>query len=113
MNSNNKVLKYFDSAPEPYKSILYELRDLIFKTIKNTDENIKWGFAVFGNPKDFTYLRFNKSHVTFGFYNFKNITDNENRLEGTGETMRHIKIKKVAEIDKRLLSKWLLEITVQ
>ena len=113
MQYSDEVSNYIDSAPERFIVILKEIREIIHQTINNTNEEIKWGFAVFGNPKDFTYLRYNKNHVTFGFYHFDKISEQPGRLEGTGSTMRHIKLRKREDIDKELFSKWLKEIVVE
>ncbi|MDC7127134.1 MAG: DUF1801 domain-containing protein [Spirochaetales bacterium] len=110
MNKSDEVKKYIESAPEQFKTILNELRIIVFETIENTSESMKWGFIVLGNPKDFAYLRYNKNHITFGFYNFQKITLDIDKLEGSGKTMRHVKIRKKEDIKKEIIKKWLLEI---
>jgi len=107
MNLNQDITNYIQGANDQQIMLLEELRQLIHNTIPGTKEAIKWGFPVFGCPKDYTYLRFSKKHITLGFYNIDKIDDPDNLLEGTGNTLRHIKIKKKEDINEQVISKWL------
>ncbi len=111
MNLNQKVTDYIDNATEEQIVILEALRKLIHETVENVSEEIKWGFPVFASTKDFAYLRSAKKHVTLGFYNIDKIQDPGNLLEGDGNTLKHIKIKSMAEIRKEVISLWLKQIT--
>ncbi len=99
MNSNQKVSDYIDQASPAQVEILEYLRQLIHKTINGVSEEIKWGFPVFAKTKDFAYFRFSKKHITLGFYNIDKIKDPNNLLEGTGNTLKHIKIKNKEDIN--------------
>ncbi len=106
MNLNPEVTNYINNASIEQIELLEVLRQLIHESVSNISEAIKWGFPVFSNKKDFTYFRFSKKHITLGFYNFEKIEDFENLLEGTGNTLRHIKIKNKSDINAELLTKW-------
>ncbi len=73
----------------------------------DVDEEFKWSRPVFKKIKNFAYLSTTKNYVTLGFFNFQNLEDPDRLLEGTGKDMRHIKIKKAADINKVLFKKWL------
>lgn len=111
MNLNQEITNYISGASAEQVEILELLRTLIHESVPNTSEAIKWGFPVFGNEKDFCYLRFSKKHITLGFYNFEKIEDPDNLLEGSGNTLKHIKIKKKEDINSALLTKWLKAIS--
>jgi hypothetical protein len=111
MNLNQEVTNYISNTSEEQVEILEILRNLIHESVPNTSEAIKWGFPVFNNKKDFCYLRFSKKHITFGFYNFQKIEDPDDLLEGSGNTLKHIKIKKKEGINSELLAKWLKAIS--
>jgi hypothetical protein len=111
MNYNKKVTDYINGASEEQIVILETLRELIHETIIDVSEEVKWNMPVFNNGKDFAYLRFAKNHITLGFYNIDKIQDPENLLEGEGNTLKHIKIKSKAEIQKEVISLWLKQIT--
>ena len=111
MNINKKVSDYFNNATEEQIAVLNVLRKLIHDTVDNVSEEIKWNMPVFNNGKDFAYLRFSKKHITLGFYKVDKLIDPDNLLEGEGNTLKHIKIKKMEEIRKEVISLWLKQIT--
>jgi hypothetical protein len=111
MNYNKKVTEYINSTTEEQIVILEALRKLIHETVKGVSEEIKWGFPVFAQTKDFAYLRFAKKHITLGFYNIDKIKDPDHLLEGEGNTLKHIKIKSADDIKPKVISEWLKQIT--
>lgn len=111
MNFSQKVTEYIGNAADEQIEILEALRKLIHETVDNVSEEIKWGFPVFAQTKDFAYFRFTKKHITLGFYNIDKIKDPDNLLEGTGNTLKHIKIKRKDEIKPALIAEWLNQIT--
>ncbi len=112
MNYNKKVSEYIETAPAGQQESLETIRKLIHESVPGVSEEIKWGFPVFAKTRDFAYLRFAKNHTTLGFYNIDKITDNENVLEGSGNTLRHVKIKSLKDINKELFAKWLKAVAV-
>lgn len=113
MNYNKKITDYINGASEEQIVILETLRNLIHNTVKDVTEEIKWKMPVFAKSKDFAYLRFSKIHITLGFYNIDKIKDPDNLLEGIGNTLKHIKIKKLEDIKEKVISDWLKQITIE
>jgi hypothetical protein len=107
MNYDKAVTQYIENAPLSQQPLLMRLRTLIHETVPDVSEAIKWGFPVFAKRKDFAYLRVSKKHITLGFYNFDRIENAEGLLEGDGNTMRHIKIRKDSDIEPENLVEWL------
>ena len=106
------VTRYIQTAPRELIEILVTVRDIIHESVPGTNEFLKWGFPVFQiKSKDFSYLRYAKKHVTLGFYNFAKITEKKNLLQGSGNTLRHIKISNLHDVNKPLLTKWLKAIS--
>ncbi len=112
ITQNEKVTEYINNTSSEQKELFGILRQLIHKTISGTTEELKWGMPVFIKTKIFTYLRSTKNHVALGLYNIDRITDPDGLLEGTGKNMRHLKIKKMEDIDEGLIKEW-LEATVK
>ena len=104
---NKEVTTYIANAPEPHKSILSKLRALIYDVVPDAIEEYKWNRPVYKDKKDFAYLLANKNHVNFGFSQFTKIKNPTEILEGTGKTMRHVKLKTVDDIDEALFNEWL------
>ena len=111
MQFNQKVTDYIaESTPEQHV-ILEEVRQLVHTSVENVVEDIKWNMPVFNNGKNFAYMRFAKRHITVGFYNIDKLKDPENLLEGSGNTLRHVKVKTLTPALKNQIGQWLKEIS--
>ncbi|TFG20605.1 MAG: DUF1801 domain-containing protein [Promethearchaeota archaeon] len=105
MNMDEKVEDYIEKQPSPQKEICWKLREIILNTLPNTNEEMKWGTPVYCGHK--IYIGSFKEQVNLGF-EVKNLTEEEIKLlEGTGKTMRHIKIHSLEEIDKEKIVKFI------
>ena len=99
-----KVKEYIEKQPSPQKEICLKLREIILKTI-NTTEEMKWGTPVYCRNK--IYIGSFKKQVNLGFQ-IKGLTEEQvSLLEGTGKTMRHIKIHTLDEIDEEKIVKFI------
>ncbi len=100
----SNVNDYIEKQQSPQKEICLSLREIILKTLPSLKEEMKWGVPNYGNLFYFVAL---KAHVNLGF-SIKDLTNDEIKLfEGTGKTMRHIKIKTVEDINKEKIVKLL------
>jgi hypothetical protein len=95
-----------DQAVDYQRDIMNAIREIIHATVEDVEEAFKWSRPVFSKGKDFAYLKTAKTYVSLGFNSFHKLNDPDNLLEGTGKDMRHIKIRKVEEINAELLSGW-------
>ncbi|CAN5895812.1 hypothetical protein BH24BAC1_BH24BAC1_21260 [soil metagenome] len=103
---NPLVTEYLNRAPTEQKEIMSAIRQLIRDSVPDVKEEFKWSRPVFKGEKDFAYLKREKAYVTLGFYNFQKLKDEQNRLEGTGKEMRHVKLKTKQDIDRKLFEAW-------
>lgn len=107
MNMNTQVDKYIETADSNQVEIMKNVRRIIHQNIPHVIEDFKWNRPIFKTTKDIAYLQANKKHVNLGFYKgFEKLNDPDKRLEGTGKTMRHIKLRKIEDVDEKLLSEW-------
>ena len=101
---DTKVDEYIEKQKSPQKEICLILREIIFKTYPSINEEMKWGVPNYGNLYYFVAL---KAHVNLGF-SIEKLTANEIKLfEGTGKTMRHIKINTIEDINEEKIVKLL------
>ena len=101
---SSKVNEYIEKQQSPQKEICRSLREIILKTFPSIKEEMKWGVPNYGNLYYFVAL---KAHVNLGF-SIKDLTSDEIKLfEGTGKTMRHIKIKTIEDINEEEIVKLL------
>jgi hypothetical protein len=109
---NEQVTEYIDQAPAAQKEIMNFVRSLMHECVPSLVEEYKWSRPVFKTSKDFAYLLSSKSHVTLGFSrNLDKLNDPGNRLEGSGKTMRHIKMKSVSDVSREQLADWITAVT--
>ena len=96
---NKEVSAYMKKQKSPQKEILQKVRKIFFKTIPKCEEKKEWGVITFSNGK--FYIVGLKDKVNVGF-SINGLTKEEIGLfEGSGKTMRHIKIRSLDEIDEK------------
>ena len=95
-----------DPAVRP---IAEALRQLILNAVPDLSEAIKWGNPVYEKKERVCYLAATKAYVNLGFFNGASLIDQENRIEGTGEKMRHVKVRSIGDIQPDQYASWLRE----
>jgi len=102
-----KIDEYIKKQKSPHKEVCIYLRDLIHKTLPEVNEEMKWGVPAFAGDK--FYIVSLKNHVNLGF-SINGLDEKEISLfEGSGKTMRHIKIQSLQDIDEKKLL-WLINL---
>lgn len=104
---NTQVSDYIAQAAPDQRQIMETIRQLIHSSVPEVSEEFKWSRPVFRTSKDFAYFKTAKAYVTLGFFSFEKIDDTENKLEGTGKEMRHIKVRSTNDIDPAMLENWI------
>jgi len=100
---NDKVDEYINRQKNLQKEVCDYLRNLIHKTIPGVKEEMKWGVPVFAGGK--FYIGSFKNSVNLGV-SINGLNDQEVALfEGSGKTMRHVKIKSLQDINEEKLVK--------
>jgi len=98
---DKQVEEYIEKQGSLQKEIILKVRDIFLKTLPNCEEKKTWGVVVFG--KDKFYIGAIKDRVHVGFA-ITGLTKEEIKLfEGSGKTMRHIKIHSIDDIDEKKL----------
>lgn len=92
------VEEYIESQKSPQKEILRRLREIFLKTLETPEENVGWGVVIFGRGKFYIVALKDRVHVGFAI---TGLDKDEIRLfEGSGKTMKHIKVYSVDDIDE-------------
>jgi uncharacterized protein YdhG (YjbR/CyaY superfamily) len=98
---DKQVNEYIKKQKSPQKEILGELRKIFHKSLPNPEEKIRWGVPTFAEGKFYIAAMKNRVHVGFAI---SGLSKDETRLfEGTGKTMKHIKIPNIEDIDEKKL----------
>lgn len=112
--TSKKVDAYIENLSEDIKEITQELRTLVLDTSDDLVEEYKWGMPNYSYNGLAVYLQAASKHVNFGIHNGGKIVgkDTENLLEGSGDKMKHIKVRSLDNIDReyfRMLIKAIME----
>ena len=100
---DKQVDKYIEKQKSPQKEILQKLRKIFQKTLSNVDEKSAWGVVAYSGGRFYIAAMKNRVHVGFAI---NGLSEEEISLfEGSGKTMRHIKIHSLEEIDEKKLEK--------
>ena len=101
---NDEVDGYIQKQKSPQREICQALRNLILKEFPTVKEAMKLGVPWYeGNY----YIVALKDHVNLGF-SLKGLSQEEARLfEGSGKSMKHIKVYSLNEIDEKKIVKLL------
>jgi uncharacterized protein YdhG (YjbR/CyaY superfamily) len=94
----SQIEDYIEKQKSPQKQILQEVRKIFKETLPNCKEEMKWGAITFASGKFYIAAMKSRVHVGFAITGLSN--DEMALFEGTGKTMRHIKIPTVESINK-------------
>jgi uncharacterized protein YdhG (YjbR/CyaY superfamily) len=102
---DKQVDDYIEKQTSPQKEICQKLRQIIFKTFPDIEEEMKWGVPSYGKGR--YYFVALKKHVNLGF-SLQGLSKEEIALfEGSGKTMKHIKVDSLKAIDRNRIVKLL------
>ncbi len=100
---DSKIASYIEKQPSPQKEIILKIRAIFRENLPNFEEEKKWGAITFAGGK--FYIGVVKDRVHIGFA-ISGLNEEEiSSLEGTGKTMRHIKIHSLDSIEQEKLVK--------
>ena len=86
------------------RQIAEALRQLIRDTAPDLSEAIKWGNPTYEKKGRVCYLANMGGYINFGFFRGAHLADLEGRMEGTGKAMRHVKVRRLADINTEQFS---------
>jgi hypothetical protein len=82
------------------------LRALMKKTVKGVTESVNpWKIPTFEVEGPMSFFMAGKKHVTFGFLRGALLKDPAGLLEGTGKSLRHVKLRSAADLKRPELKK--------
>ncbi|MEJ2010699.1 MAG: DUF1801 domain-containing protein [Anaerolineales bacterium] len=100
-----KTVDAYILSLDPWQAeIARKLRAIVKAAAPEASESIKWAQPVYELNGPFAYFKAFKNTVNFGFWRGADLEDPQGLLEGSGEKMRHVKLGKVEEVDRELLT---------
>ncbi len=103
-----ETVEAYIAALDPVRrEIVTRLRRVVRDAAPRAIESLKWGQPVYEQSGLLCSIAAYTSHVNLGFYAAGCVLSDPDRLlEGTGEKMRHVKIRTVSEIRSGLFGSW-------
>jgi hypothetical protein len=90
-----------DQSPRN-RTIIRALRRFVKSAEPQLIESVKWGNGCWlAGTEPVAYVYSDVAWVQFGFLTGSSLTDPSGLLEGTGRYVRHIKVRKIGDIDRR------------
>lgn len=100
---DRRVEAYIEKQKSPQKKILQKLRIIFHKTLPDCKEESAWGVIAYAKGKFYIAAMKNRVHVGFAINGLSK--EEIDLFEGSGKTMRHIKIHSLEDIDEKELVK--------
>jgi hypothetical protein len=100
---DKQVNAYIEKQKSPQKEIIQKVRKIFQKTLPSCEEKSAWGVIAFAGGKFYLAAMKNRVHVGFAINGLNK--EEIDLFEGSGKTMRHIKIHSLEEIDEEKLVK--------
>lgn len=95
-----EVNHYISNLPDDIQQLTQSLRTLILETDSNLEEEYKWSMPNYSYKGLVCYLQASKQHVNLGFHKGNELKKDDiaHLLQGSGKTMRHIRVKQMEDI---------------
>jgi hypothetical protein len=100
---DEEVEEYIEKQKSPQKEILQKVRKIFQKTLPSCEEKMAWGCITVAGGKFYIAAINNRVHVGFSISGLNK--EEISLFEGSGKTMRHIKIPSLKDIDEENLVK--------
>ncbi|MFE8599072.1 DUF1801 domain-containing protein [Archangium violaceum] len=98
---------FFAQQPPERREHLEALRALVKKAAPGARESMKWGMPYYELKGGFCALYTSTTYAALSLMAPpEKLDDPEGKLEGTGKTMRHLKVRSAADLDEASILRW-------
>ncbi len=98
---------FFAQQPPERREHLEALRALVKKAAPGARESMKWGMPYYELKGGFCALYTSTTYAALSIMAPpEKLDDPEGKLEGTGKTMRHLKVRSAADLDEASILRW-------
>ncbi len=100
-----KVGELFATLPEQYAPIARALRATIRTNAPRLTETVKWNNPFWVGARDVLCLQCYPDHVNLGVMRGAELARDYPRIEGTGKSMRHVKVASATDARSRAIAR--------
>jgi hypothetical protein len=107
--ASERIDSLIASLPPVQRTIAVKLRRLINAASPALTEEVKWGYPTYLAGGFVCAIMPMRETVNFVLHRGAELDDPQKLIEGTGKSMRHIKLRKPADIKSRAFAKFIRE----
>jgi hypothetical protein len=101
---------YLDDQALRNQPIVRRLRRFVKEVAPALEESVKWGNGCWLKGKwPVAYVYSDEDHVQFGFFAGSALKDPQGLLAGQGRYVRHVKVRKLSDLDEAAFRALLLQ----
>ena len=107
----SRIKRFFDTLSPGKKRIVMGVREIVLKSDSSVKEDIKWGNLTFVSNGNIAFIYTYKTvnYINFALFKATRLSDPRGLREGTGKSMRHLKIHNENEIQEKQIINWIRE----
>jgi hypothetical protein len=102
--SDPGVDRVLADLPPELRAIATRLRRTIRTAAPGLSERLKWGSPVWVGQRDAICLMIYSDHVNLGFFQGASLSLRFRQIEGTGKSLRHVKVRSASEAARPILA---------
>lgn len=102
------VVRGLDPSLRPIASAL---RELVHRTAPELVETVKWGVPVWSGRKNVLCIMIYPDHLNLGFFEGARLAHRYPEVEGTGKSLRHVKVRSVSDARRSVLTRLIRDAT--
>ena len=96
-----KIEAQLEGKDPALRAVADGLRALVHALVPDVAETFNaWRMPTFENQGPMGYFTVGKSHVTFGLHRATALPDPHGLLEGTGKSLRHVKLRRLDDLER-------------
>ena len=93
--------EYIENKDPKLGAVAQSLRRMVSRLVPGTTESVNaWKIPTFESNGPMCFFMVGKNHVTFGFLRGTSLPDPAKLLEGTGKSLRHVKLRTTEDLKK-------------
>ena len=107
MTTTDPVEQFLSSYEPEVRELARGARALVHRLVPDAKEKLllPWRTIAYGRTRKFCAVSPHKAWVNLQFHNGASLPDPSRLLEGTGKSMRHVKVTAPADLESRALAK--------
>lgn len=97
--------RYFEKIDGPMHAVALALREAMTSAAPEAETGLAWGFPCWTGNERIASIIAHKAHCNLQLFNGNRLAPEwPDRIEGTGQQLRHVKVRRVEEVDAEIVA---------